>query len=103
MCESEVKSKGVSVRKRSAGHIKSEKEKEKNIPLVPLLRSGIQINILLLLRHASPDLLPCRVPPHIVELNTDDEDNVPSQNTQQHLVSASVKRLIIISVNLFPG
>lgn len=56
--------------------------------------------LFLIWTHSIPKLLTFFVPPHIVELNEDGDQNVPSDKSQKDLVSLSVVGFIIRSVDL---
>jgi hypothetical protein len=51
-------------------------------PLVALILRGAQILLLLRIRHNLPLLLEIGVPPYIVRLDRDDEDDVIRQDPQ---------------------
>jgi hypothetical protein len=55
-------------------------------PLVALILRGAQILLLLRIRHSLPLLLAIGVPPHIVRLDRDDEDDVIRQDPSRTLL-----------------
>lgn len=71
------------------------------LPFVPFIRRCLKIGILLLLCHNVPFLLARVIPPHIVVLRPDNECKVPSNYTEEDLVTTAVVRLIVILVYLY--
>lgn len=55
---------------------------------------------MLLLRHGVPLPLPNLVPPDIKHLDRIKEDNVEAVDSQQNPVASSVKRLVVVAVDV---
>lgn len=74
--------------------------KSKVEPLIALVLGGLQIIVPLLGCHGAPDLVSRSVAPLIVELDKNDEECRPCNDSQEHLVARSIVRRIFSAVNL---
>lgn len=76
--------------------------KPKIQPLAALIRSGLRVRLLFFRRHGLPDPLTLLVAPNVVELDKHGEDGVPGNDAENGRVSASIIRLVIFAIYLYP-
>ena len=74
--------------------------KPKIQPLIPLILRRGQIVLLLLITHVLPDLIPIRIPLHIVVFNANNYHDIIRQDAQQDLVAPAIQRLVVVAVDV---
>jgi hypothetical protein len=68
--------------------------------LISLVFCGFQIRLLLLRTHAPPNSLAFFIRVHIIHLRSDENQEVPRTDRNQNLVTSTIQRLVIISVDI---
>jgi hypothetical protein len=72
----------------------------KILPPTPRIRRSLKIRLLCLLRHTNPLATPHPISPNIIHLRQTIKNNIHNTESDQRLVSLSIQRSIILSVDV---
>lgn len=69
-------------------------------PLIPLVLRRLQIRLLLILAHASPNIIPSLVHPDVVQLRANKDGKIPRADCDEDFITPTVQRLVIVAVDV---
>lgn len=68
--------------------------------LIALIRRGLQVRLLVLLRHTAPNALSLLIDHHVENFGSNKQRKVIGADSNQNLVASPVKRLIVLAVDV---